>query len=129
MAYKSYDNLYIDILKTGRKNVKTGLSYNELKTELSEDYDFDCNCIELAVKQWFYDSFHHKGEEGQKITINQLDDHLDCQFVMNGDACLKLISFETSENNISLMKKSVNWAFLAVATTLLIQIINMYQAK
>jgi len=115
----SYDDLYIDILKIGRQNVTTGLSYNTLKTQLvKKGYDFSNDCIELAVKQWFYDSFHHKGENFEAITTLELDKHLDCNFIMKGDACLKLTGYETSKRNVKLMIASVVIAVVAILISL-----------
>jgi len=93
-----YKKLYLDILKIGHNSVNTGLSFNDLKCKLEhKGYDFKNDCIELAVKQWFYDSFHHRGaDDNEYKTIDNLDNHLDCNFILKGESCLKLISFRAS---------------------------------
>ncbi len=55
------------------------------------------DCIEIAVRQWFYDSFHHEGADDNPY--NEPDDllnHADCNFVLKGEACLKLISYDNT---------------------------------
>lgn len=98
---KTYKKLYLKILKFGQIKVDKGLSYNDLKRELiQKGYDFDNDCIELAVKQWFYDSFHHIGADDNPYSnINDLNNHLDCNFILKGESCLKLLSYETSRNS------------------------------
>jgi hypothetical protein len=93
-----YKRLYLDILKIGQNSVNTGLSFNDLKCKLEQKgYDFKNDCIELAVKQWFYDSFHHRGaDDNQYKTIEDLDNHLDCNYNLKGESCLKLISYRAS---------------------------------
>lgn len=93
-----YKKLYLDILKIGQNSVNTGLSFNDLKCKLEQKgYDFKNDCIELAAKQWFYDSFHHRGaDDNEYKTIEHLDSHLDCNFILKGESCLKLISYRTS---------------------------------
>ncbi|MBL7765795.1 MAG: hypothetical protein JNJ58_06875 [Chitinophagaceae bacterium] len=93
-----YKNLYLDILKIGQVCLHTGLSYNKLKYKLEEKgYDLTNDCIELAIKQWFYDCFHHRGQEDKKYeSIDDLEQHLDCNFILKGESCLKLIGYRTS---------------------------------
>lgn len=93
-----YKKLYLDILMIGQNSVNTGLSFNDLKCKLEQKgYDFKNDCIELAVKQWFYDSFHHRGaDDNEYKTIEDLDNHLDCNFILKGESCLKLISYRAS---------------------------------
>lgn len=125
-----YDNLYIEILQIGRANVEGGVSYNKIKSELEKKgYDFENDCIELAVKRWFYDSFHHIVEEHQNVAFKDFDQHITCNFIMTGDACLKLIALETSENNINLMKWSVGFALLAVVLAILSIAVTIYLSR
>jgi hypothetical protein len=93
-----YNELYLDILKIGQESVHTGLSYNKLKCKLElKGYDFENDCIELAVKQWFYDCFHHRGQEDIKCeSIDDLEQHLECNFILKGESCLKLIGYRAS---------------------------------
>lgn len=125
-----YDNLYIEILKIGRTNVTDGLSYNKLKSELeSKGYDFENDCIELAVKRWFFDSFHHILSDHHNVDFSDFEEHSHCNFIMTGDACLKLIAFETSENNINLMKWSVKLALLASILALVSLVVSICLSK
>jgi len=111
----NYDNLYIDVLKIGRKTAKDGLSYNTLKEELiKKNYDFSCDCIELAIKQWFYDNFHHKGSDKKLVSFDDFENHLTCNFIMKGDACLKLIDYENSKRNILIAFISMFLAILSI---------------
>jgi hypothetical protein len=100
---KSYNTLYIDILKIGKKRVEDGLSYNILKRKLREkgyNLDGENNCIELAAKEWFFDSFHHRGDDLSPVDVEHFEGHHNCNFVMKGDACLKLIEYKSSRRNI-----------------------------
>lgn len=125
-----YDNLYIEILQIGRANVEGGLSYKDLKIELeNKGYDFENDCIELAVKRWFFDSFHHIINEHGSISYENFEEHTSCNFIMTGDSCLKLVAFETSGNNINLMKWSVGLAITAVILSMLSMIITIYLSK
>jgi hypothetical protein len=93
----TYDKLYLTILKIGQKKVHSGLSYNQLKKILiDKGYDFDNTCIELSVKQWFYDSFHHISSHEELKTAHDIDGHADCAFILKGESCLKLLSYKTS---------------------------------
>lgn len=117
----SYDNLYIDILKIGKNHVKSGISYDNLKLILIESkYDFSCDCIELAVKRWFFDSFHHIVEDHENVKFSDFENHTDCNFIMTGDACLKLVSYETSQTNNKLMWYSVGFGFIAIVVSIIL---------
>ena len=98
----AYEKLYIDILKIGSKFVNRGISYNELQAILSEKgYDFSLAGIEPAVKQWFFDSFHHTGPDDRPCKhVSDLDkyEHLDCHFMLKGAYCLKLVDHEISQS-------------------------------
>jgi len=98
---KKYDKLYLNILRIGQSRVDTGLSYNELREELiNRGYDFKNDCIELAVKQWFYDSFYHRGQEDNPYTsVVDLEKHLDCSFILKGDSCLRLIEYDKAHKS------------------------------
>jgi len=98
---KNYDELYLQIIKIGRSRVNEGLSYNDLISELKcRGYDIKNDCVELAVKQWFYQSFNHYGADDNPYTcVKDLDNHQDCQFILNGDACLRLIEYDTSRKS------------------------------
>ena len=98
---KSYKKLYLTILRIGQDKVHEGVSFNELKAELiKRGYDFDNDCIGLSVKQWFYESFHHTGaDDNPYSSVQDLDNHLDCSFILKGESCLKLLGYETSKNS------------------------------
>lgn len=52
MCQKTYKTLYLAMLEVGQEKVQDGVSYNEIKSLLSKErYDFENDCVELAVKQ------------------------------------------------------------------------------
>lgn len=120
MKVKNYDRLYLDILKIGRKKVGEGLSYNELKEHLiKKGYDFENDCIDLAVRQWFCDSFCHQGQEDNPYnSILDLDNHLDCSFILKGDSSLRLIEYDTSKRSKWVAIISLCVALFAIGITL-----------
>lgn len=120
MKVKSYDRLYLDILKIGRKKVGEGLSYNELKDLLiKKGYDFENDCIDLAVRQWFCDSFCHQGQEDNPYnSILDLNNHLDCNFILKGDASLRLIEYDTSKRSKWVAIISLGVALFAIGITI-----------
>lgn len=120
MKVKSYDRLYLDILKIGRKKVGEGLSYNKLKEDLiKKGYDFENDCIELAVRQWFCDSFCHQGQEDNPYnSILDLNNHLKCNFILKGDASLRLIEYDTSKRSNCVAVTSLGVSFFAIGITL-----------
>lgn len=111
----NYDNLYLDILKIGRERSTSGLSFNSLKCILTaKGYDMENDCIDMAVKQWFFDSFHHKNEKSKVLkSVNHLEKHLDCNFIMKGESCLQLIEHETAKRNLRIALVA---AFIAIAS-------------
>ncbi|MFM1876905.1 MAG: hypothetical protein RL266_2642 [Bacteroidota bacterium] len=115
-----YDSLYLDILKIGMSCLGTGLSYELLRSELvKKGYDFSNDCIELAVKQWFIDCFHHyvEDEEEKSVVINSIDDldeHLDCNFILKGNICLSYVEHRTSQNNLKLTYAAIGIAILSL---------------
>ncbi len=117
---KNYDNLYLDILTIGRETVQNGISYNELKQKLGDKgYDFSNDCIELAVKQWFFDSFHHRDEDDNPITcVHQIEEHLDCSFILKGESCLMLIDHRKAKRNLGVAWLSFAAALLSIAYSL-----------
>jgi hypothetical protein len=97
----NYSKLYIDILKIGVNKLNTGLSYVVLKEELEKKgYNFNNDCIELAVKQWFFDCFHHRTSVDEIEDLHDIDDHLKCNWVLKGDSCLTLVEHKTSIRNL-----------------------------
>jgi hypothetical protein len=112
---KKYDNLYLDIIKIGRDKVGEGLSYNKLKSLLEKKgYDFGNDCIELAVKQWFINSFHHRGEDNKPITeLKDLENHPDCNFILKGESSLLLITHQKSKNALMISLCAIFLSFSA----------------
>jgi len=97
----SYKKLYIDILKIGVEKLDTGISYCTLKEELeAKGYNLKNNCIEIAVKQWFFDCFHHKTSTDEIKDLNDIDEHLHCNWVLKGESCLTLTEHNTSKRNL-----------------------------
>ncbi|MCD0467018.1 hypothetical protein [Flavobacterium sp. ENC] len=122
-----YDSLYLDILKIGRANVESGLSFIRLREKLEQEgYDFSNYYIEVAVKTWFYDTFHHALSDHGPIEYHELDSHLECNFVMKGDACLKLISYNNSSFNNKLTLYSVILAGIALIASIIAIIVSLY---
>lgn len=113
---KNYDSLYLDILRIGRSKVSEGLSYNVLKELLqSKGYDFENDCIELAVKQWFIDSFTHYDQDLEPFQeLKDLDEHLNCNFILKGESALTILEYETSKRNIKIAFYSLTVAMLSL---------------
>ncbi len=123
---KVYDALYLDILIIGRANVETGLSYTILRKQLEKKgYDFNNEYVDTAVKVWYYDSFHHAEASHGNIEFEDLDNHLNCNFVMKGDACLKLLSHKKSELNNKLTLYSVVLAGIALVSSVIAIIVSL----
>jgi len=117
------NSLYVKILRIGLTFIDTGISYNGLKSLLErEGYDFNNNCIELAVKQWFYDSFHHKGKDGKLVSLEDLDNHLDCGFILKGDSGLLLADHDASKMNLAVARKAMIISIIALMASILIPI-------
>lgn len=122
---RKYNNLYLDILELGQGKVEEGLSFNELKKKLSEKgYDFENDCIELAVKQWFYDSFHHISADKEVKNAHDVDNHLDCNFILKGESCLKLISYKTSRFSFRNGLIAISISFLVMTYTIIRNVIQ-----
>ncbi len=99
----TYKKLYTDILKIGVEKLNTGLSYSVLIEELKKKgYNFDNDCIEIAVKQWFFDCFHHKTATDKIETLHDIDNHLYCNWILKGESCLVLIEHNTSKRNLKI---------------------------
>jgi hypothetical protein len=105
------------------KKVNDGLSYNILKSELEKKGYLICknDCLEKAVKQWFIDSFFHYAKdkndtEGKEIKdINSLKEHIDCNFVLKGDACIAYLNYKNA-------KRSKNYCLLAIIAAIFISL-------
>lgn len=123
---KANDKLYLDILKIGRASVPTGLSYIRLKEGLQGlGYDFENPYVELACKVWYFDSFHHAAMDHRDIGFEELDGHLECEFVMKGDACLKLLAHRNSVFNNRLTLYSVILAGIALIASIIAIIVGV----
>jgi hypothetical protein len=119
---KNYDHLYLNILKIGQSKTETGLSYDVLKEELTKmGYDFENDCIELAVKQWFYDSFHHFACNEKYDSWEDLDNHADCNCILKGESCLMLLDYRNSNN-------SNRAAWIALGLGVLAVLLTIYQS-
>ncbi|QKJ62839.1 hypothetical protein [Flavobacterium sp. M31R6] len=127
---KKNNAIYAKILRIGQTFIDTGVSYNKVKKILeTEGYDFENSCIEIAVKQWFFDSFHHKGEDSKQVEFDDLDNHLDCNFILKGDAGLKLADHDTSKMNLSIARKAMIISIIALLASILIPFFNKEQPE
>ena len=118
---RNYNNLYINILKIGVSQLDQGLSYTLLKEKLEKKgYDFSNDCIELAVKQWFINCFQHYmgpediAEMGEIKTVDDLERHLYCNFVLEGKACLTYVEHRKSKRNLILAYVAIVIAVLSL---------------
>ena len=118
---KNYADLYLDILKIGVDKAEIGLTFEELLDELYyKGYDTENDCIILAVKQWFYESFHHRGvEDNPYNSYEDLDRHKDCSFILNGDSCLRLIEYDKTKNSTNAGWFSLVISVLSILFTVL----------
>ncbi|MCK8143400.1 hypothetical protein MW871_16025 [Flavobacterium sp. I-SCBP12n] len=127
---KKNNAIYAKILRIGQTFIDTGVSYNKVKTLLENDgYDFENSCIEIAVKQWFFDSFHHKGEDGKKVELEDLDNHLDCNFILKGDAGLTLADYDTSKMNLNIARKAMIISIIALIASIITPYLSTDQAE
>jgi hypothetical protein len=120
MSKKTYKELYLSMLEIGQERVHEGVSYNQMReTLVRKGYKFDNDCIELAVKQWFYDSFHHTGaDDNPFLSVKDLDNHLHCSFILKGESCLKLLDYQTSSNGVRVGFIALFISVVAVAFTI-----------
>lgn len=122
---RTNDKLYLDILKIGRTSVPTGLSYVRLQAQLRElGYDLENPYIELVTRVWYFDSFHHAATDHRDIGFEELDKHVECEFVMKGDACLKLLAHRNSVFNNRLTLYSVILSGIALIASIIAIIIS-----
>ncbi len=100
---RKYDTLYLTILEIGSECLSTGIKYNELIEILKgKGYDTSNDCIEIAIKTWFTDSFWHRGSDDNKYNgYDDLENHLDCNFILKGESCLKLLSYHNSMRSLA----------------------------
>jgi hypothetical protein len=122
------------------KNVNKGLSYTTLKLELeNKGYDFNNSCVELAVKQWFVDNFNHyphRKENGNieseivyidEINVNDiitLEKHLECNFILSGQACLTLLECKNVKHTLMCTIIAIIIAFIAIIQPLISHILD-----
>ncbi|MDR1725506.1 MAG: hypothetical protein LBR28_03845 [Bacteroidales bacterium] len=106
MCKKSYKKLYLHILKAGIKKLGSGLSYNELISELKKKgYDIDNDCIDKAIKHWFVDSFAHydnteNGTEQIEMDTVKLENHKYCGCILKGKSCLAYLEYQNSRRTL-----------------------------
>lgn len=119
---KNYGKLYLRVLQIGQKSLGYGLSFNKLRKELeNEGYDFKNDCIELAVKHWFFDSFFHVTDDNDKPpcdSIENMEHHLNCNFMLKGEHCLKLVQNTTSKNALKVSSTALVIALLGIGLSI-----------
>lgn len=96
------DKLYLRILQLGRENLTEGLKFNALITTLQQEGYTINNCTNRSIREWFYNSFFHEEahcQNGNFNNVQELDNHLNCGFVLKADTCMKLLQFEESEKS------------------------------
>ncbi len=124
MSKSNYDKLYLHILEIGQSKAESGMSYNELKEELTNlGYDFENDCIELAVKQWYFHSFSHFACHEPYATCEDLDNHQDCHCILNGDACLRLLEYKTSKNELRIARIALWISVAGIFLTIVLSLI------
>jgi len=110
----------LHILKAGIKKLGSGLSYNELISELKKKgYDIDNDCIDKAIKHWFVDSFAHyddteNGTELIEMDTVKLENHKDCRCILKGKSCLEYLEYQNSRRTLIATVIAVCIAILAL---------------
>ena len=84
-----YSNIYIKVLEIGESKLSSGIAYCDLLVELKDCVEIN-NCSTIALKKFFCDNFFHKELHDGKstVTIAEFEEHLCCNFVMAGEACV-----------------------------------------
>jgi hypothetical protein len=118
---KNYNDLYLTILKIGQSRVSTGLKYSDLIRELAtHGYDTSNDCVVLAIKRWFLDSFFHLPDHHNPCNdLDDLNNHTTCHFILKGDSSLALIEHETMERSIRQARNAILLSILALLLSLL----------
>lgn len=101
------DKLYLRILQLGRENLTEGLKFNSLISTLEQEGYTINNCTNRSIREWFYNSFFHEEahcQNGNFNNVQELDNHLNCGFVLKADTCMKLLQFEESEKSNKLIQ-------------------------
>lgn len=95
--------IYKRVLEIGSECITCGISFNQLYHRLKyhENFEFDENgCLERCLRQWFWHSFFHEEAHCPDVNdVKEIDNHLDCGFILKAESCMKLLTFKESEQN------------------------------
>ena len=130
---RTYKDLYFRILQIGQSRLLTGISYNTLYKQL-KDEGFDCenNCVDIAIRHCFVDSFFHITNDKEFTGIENLNEHQDCDFVLRNTQSFMLLEHQRSRNTlwiawIALGLTMIGIAFTATQTNLTLKQIQSSQ--
>ena len=104
---KFYNKLFCDIYKIGIQNT-TGISYNELISELKEKGYTLKRTEESTIKNWFINNFAHSNcnvsEEQKKFEeenkVFDLEKHLLCKWCIRSDSYLSYLIYQNTKNDV-----------------------------
>lgn len=114
-----YQELYLTILQIGQSKVNHGMTYNDLINELGfRGFNINNGCLKQAVKHWFYDAYFHITSKGEKCTLDELEDHSECTFILKGESSLLLLEHDK-------INKTIRLAWMAILTAIAIGILSM----
>ena len=101
-------NIYKKVLEIGSECIECGISFNDLKKRLkNEGFDIDNECLNRCLREWFFNSFFHEETVCDKgsSSIKELDNHLDCNFILKAETCLRILSYEEAEKSNELVSQ------------------------
>ncbi len=124
--------IYKRVLEIGSECITCGISFNDLYQRLQDEgFEFDeGGCLKRCLREWFWCSFFHEEahcvNDNTKVDIKKLDKHLNCNFILKAESCMKLLTFKEAENNVKTAsenaltaKRSNNVALIALAISIL----------
>ena len=116
---RNFDSLYLTMLEIGQSKVETGITYHELIFELQKrGYNIQSGCIELAIKHWFFNAFFHKADKDCPLTtLEDLDTHLGCDFILKGETSLLLLEHQNTKRTLNLARNAIYVGVIAAIIT------------
>lgn len=108
LSSKLQPNIYTYCLKRLYETTSTGITYNQIKNELSKHFDITWDMhFELNFRIWFYDNFFEQlanrvlesvGRRSQ-VAINpnthkmSFENLIDSKVYLKGESCLKCLDY------------------------------------